>query len=225
MSTEVELTKAFQKVGEKYGYSNVKAEFANFTQLKCQWTRSYRLAEFKVSDYLVDADVKVYEDLADTLFSRIGGSDKPYAESMRECILNPEFAPKHRPTYIKRSRKLTTTGMGTVHNLDDSLDRLAEAGLIDKGKDVQVVWSTDGKTRKVASCSVVMKVIAISQLLDSEDIGQDIVDYAVYTQYLRIVVGAKAFGITNEINTREDERKYPNYREIEGKLDGMCLYI
>ena len=225
MVTQEELSRAFQEVGEKYGYNNVTAEFANFTHLKVRWTRSYKTAEFRVSDYLLDADVKVLEDLANTLYSRIAGSNCQYAESMRDWALNPEFSKNKRPVYLRRSRNLTRTSIGTTRNLQDSLTRLEEAGFIEKDSNVEVVWSTNKNSRRAGGCSVLMRLISISDELDSQDVPDYLVDYAVYCQYLRIIHGARTFGVSDDINTRDDERKYPRYREAENLLDKMCLFI
>ena len=54
MATEV-LEAAFRKVGRGYGYESVSAEFSDFREFKVQWSRSYRYAHFRVSDYLSDA--------------------------------------------------------------------------------------------------------------------------------------------------------------------------
>lgn len=225
MATEAELIKAFQDVGLRYGYETVTAEFVNFTHLKVQWSRSYKWASFRVSDYLIDADYKVLEDLAETLYSRIAGSDSPYAESMRQWALDPQFSKNKRPTYLRRSRNLTRTSIGSSRNLQDSFDRLVEAGLVEKDSNVELVWSTNRKMRKAAASSVLMRLISISEILDSKEVPDYLVDYAVYTQYLRIIRGSEQFGISSEIYTRDEERKYPLYREAEDLLDKMCLYI
>lgn len=70
-----------------------------------------------------------------------------------------------------------------------------------------------------------MRLISISDELDSQDVPDYLVDYAVYCQYLRIIHGARTFGVSDDINTRDDERKYPRYREAENLLDKMCLFI
>ncbi len=73
--------------GEDYGYNNIAAEFAAYKDFKVRWTRSYRWANFQVSDYLSDAPRAVIDGLADTLFSKIaGGDEKPYSNAMRDWV-------------------------------------------------------------------------------------------------------------------------------------------
>ena len=50
-----ELARIFAATGAKHGYDSIKAEFAAFNDFKVRWTRSFKWAEFEVSDYLMDA--------------------------------------------------------------------------------------------------------------------------------------------------------------------------
>ncbi len=227
MSTEVEvLNRAFQDVGRRYGYDNVKADYVPFLDMKVQWQRSFKWAAFRVSDYMKGADGEVLECLANTLFSKITGeNDKQYGEAMRSWVLDPDFSITKRPMYLKRSRTLTKESAGLKRNLADSMTRLAEKGLVDPGANVQTVWSLNNKLRRAASSSVLMRVIAVSDLLDDDKIPDYVVDYAVYCQYLRIIHGAENFGITTEIFTRDYERKFDKYKEAEAELDRLCIYI
>jgi len=52
-----------------------------------------------------------------------------------------------------------------------------------------------------------------------------VIDFAIYSQYLRIIKGAEVFGFTTEVYTREEERKFERYREAERMLDKMSLYL
>ncbi len=49
-----ELARIFAAIGAKHGYDSIKAEFAAFNDFKVKWTRSFKWAEFEVSDYLMD---------------------------------------------------------------------------------------------------------------------------------------------------------------------------
>ena len=52
--TDEILNEIFKKVGNDFGY-DVSAEFAAYRDFKIRWQRSYKWAEFQVSDYLKDA--------------------------------------------------------------------------------------------------------------------------------------------------------------------------
>ena len=67
--TDSELTEVFTEVGSRYGYADVKAKFKALKDFKVQWQRSYKWAEFTVSDYMDRAPYDVLQNLADVLFS------------------------------------------------------------------------------------------------------------------------------------------------------------
>ena len=220
------MTAAFQDVGRKFGYEYVTAEFGTFRDFKVQWSRSYKMIRFRVSDYMEDAPYEAFESLAGTLYARIEGREEvPYKKAMREWVLSPQFAERKRFRYINRSRNITGTAQGYERNLNDSVDRLVEMGLINRSKGVEVSWTVDGSSPRAASCSVLFKLIVVSNQLDDLNIPDFVVDYAVYSQYLRIVKGAEVFGFTTEVYTREEEKRFEKYHEAERMLDKMSLYL
>lgn len=221
------LSRAFAEVGAEHGYDNVTASFSATREFKVQWQRSYKWADFRVSDYLRFAGEAVYLELAEVLFLRITGKDEEaqYREKLRDYVLAPEFAETKRPIYLNRSRNLTKTSAGIGRDLADSVRRLKEMGLWkEEHDDIRLVWSKGVRIRRAASCSVLMKLISVNDLLDDPDIPDMAVDFAVYSQYLRIVKGQEVFG-RGEIFTREEERLFPAYRDAERLLDKLSLFV
>ena len=231
MSTETEtkadeLNRAFQKVGKQHGYESVSAEFAVFKDFKVQWSRSYRYISFKVSDYMEDAPYDAFEALAGTLFAKIERREEvPYKRAMRDWVLSPEFSANKRFKYIHRSRNVTGTPVGYERDLRDSLKRLKEMGLIEGDEGIELSWTSDGNNQRAASCSVLFRLIVVSNQLDDRNVPDFVVDFAVYSQYLKIVKGSEVFGFTTEVYTREEERKFEKYHEAEKMLDRMSLYL
>ena len=74
--TDGHLTEIFSAVGQRYGYEDVKAEFAPLKDFKVRWQRSYNWAIFTISDYLDRAPDAVLEDLAEVLFAKITGENR-----------------------------------------------------------------------------------------------------------------------------------------------------
>lgn len=232
MSTENETTaaedlnRAFQKVGLKYGFESVTAEFAVFKEFKVQWNRAYRFISFRVSDYMEDAPYEAYEALAGTLFAKIEGREEvPYKKAMRDWVLAPEFSASKRYKYVHRARNITGSPAGYERDLRDSLKRLQEMGLIENDAGIELTWTSDGNTPRAASCSVLFRLIVVSNQLDDLNVPDFVVDFAVYSQYLKIVKGAEVFGFTTEVYTREEEKKFEKYRDAEKMLDKMSLYL
>ena len=70
-TAEETMNESFRTIGKKYGYDKVDAEFVAYRDFKVRWTRSYKWADFQVSDYLMDAPSVVYDGLAEALFSNV----------------------------------------------------------------------------------------------------------------------------------------------------------
>ena len=70
-----------------------------------------------------------------------------------------------------------------------------------------------------------MRLIAVSDVLDDAEIPDFVVDYAVYSQYLKIVKGAHVFGFTTEVYTRDEEKRFAKYKEAERMLNKMSLCL
>lgn len=219
-----EVTSVFQEIGKKYGYENVSIEWTAFKQFKVQWQRSYNWIAFRLSDYLKEAPVEVWQDLANTLFGKIAGKDCNYAEPLTSWVLAPEFSQKHRPTFIKRGRYLKEDD-GENKSITASLDRLVTAGLIPADHNIKVVWNNDTKSDMAGTYSVLMRTVMVNGQLDVNDIPDYALDYVIYHQYLHIEEGARVFGTDEMPSTREDEEKFPQYREAEKVLDDFYLVL
>lgn len=223
MSNEL-VTAVFQETGKKYGYENVSIEWTAFKQFKVQWQRSYNWIAFRLSDYMKDAPVEVWEDLADTLYGKIKGKDCNYSAPMTNWVTAPEFSQKHRQTFIKRGRYLTEDD-GENKSLKNSLNRLVEAGLLPADHNIKVVWNNDTKSDMAGTYSVLMRTVMVNGQLDVNDIPDPVLDYVIYHQYLRIAEGTRTFGTDEQPSTREAEKKFPDYELMEKTLDDFYLVL
>lgn len=226
MNSDKMIKESFSIIGREFGYENVDAEFAPFKELKIKWQRSKGKAEFKVSDYLADADRQIMDDIARALFSRISGNKmNGYPESMNAWVTSDEFISANRPMYLRRSKNLSRTAEGDVRNLEDSRRRLIVAGLIPDYPDVLISWTRGPNVRRVGYCSVLMKVIAISSVFDNEAIPEFVMDYVVYHEFLHIMAGFNPFGRKHGPEFKAEERKYPRRDEAEQWLKKLRFYL
>lgn len=223
MTTQELYVEAFREVGKEYGYENVSIEWTAFKQFKVQWQRSYNWIAFRLSDYLKDAPVEIVKDLAKSLFAKIKGEQGNYSQEFADYVLSPQFSQTHRQTFIRRGRYLTDGGEHKT--LTDSIDRLVAGGFIPADHNIKVVWNNDTRSDMAATHSVLMRTVMVSSALDSADTPDHILDYVVYHQYLRIREGTRTFGTDEQPSTREDEKLFPQYREVEKELDNLCLCL
>ena len=225
MVSEEELGAIFTEVGKEYGYDTVTAEYMAFKDFKVRWQRSYRWADFKVSDYLMDAPAGVIRGLCKSLYSRITGSgDESYSEETCAWVTSPDFVKDKQSVYLKRSRNISKTVVGAVKDLSASYDRLIEMGLVNDDPSVYISWS-DSSPRKVGTCSVLMKVITVSRVLDTNEIPDFVLDYCLYHEMCHLLIGFDPTGDRHSEKFIALEAKHPRQADAEEWLNKLCLYL
>jgi len=219
------LKESFGTVGKKYGYDNVEAEFAAWRDFKVKWQRTYRWADFKVSDYLSDAPAEVLSALAETLFRKISGQEATYSEEMKEYVTAPSFVKEKQPMYLRRTKKITRDHIGAFKDLHESFSRLEKMGLVSRDKDIFFTWTKENLFRNVGYCSSLMKVMVISSTFDDDIIPDFVLDFVVYHEYLVMTEGKKNFGREHDYDLDQLERKFPEREEALKWISKMNLYI
>ena len=225
-SADTTLKESFRLVGKQYGYDNVDAEFVAFKEFKVKWQRSCGWADFQVSDYLVDAPREVIEGLARTLMSKIAGSEQiPYSDDMCQWVKSNEFVKLKQPIYVRRSRDLAKTHEGRVRDLDEAFQRLKVLGLVEDDIRMFMTWTKEPNMKKAGRFSVLMRVLVISSVLDTEEIPEFVLDYVLYHEYMQMMQGLRFFGRECDCDPVESESLYPRSKEAEDWLERMCLYL
>jgi len=226
MVSEEALNVIFAEVGNGFGFDKVQAQFMAFKEFKVRWQRSYKWAEFKVSDYLSDAPEEVIRGLCRSIFSRIMGNEEgTYSKEMCDWVTSPGFAESKQSVYIRRSRNIIRSGKGEFKDLAPSYRRLIEAGLVEEDLNLCLSWSKEPTVRKVGNCSVLMKVITISKQLDTELIPDYVLDYCLYHELCHMLIGFDPTGNRHGVEFAVLEAKFPRRVEAEEWLKKMCLYL
>ncbi|MCL2143435.1 MAG: hypothetical protein FWH44_04175 [Methanomassiliicoccaceae archaeon] len=220
------LNEAFRKAGREYGYESVAAGFSEFREFKIKWRRSCGWAEFEVSDYLKDAPQNVMDGLAETIFSKLSRQTrKDYPKDMMEWVTSDRFVKKKQPVYLTRSRSLTGTGKGEHLDLRESYDRLVDMGLTERDNELVITWTKQPSTKRVGHCSVLMKVIIISSVLDTPEIPAFVSDYVLYHELLHMKKGFDPFGQHHGVDFHALERLYPMRDEAEEWMKRLRLFF
>lgn len=218
------LSAAFSEVGKKYGYDNCTAEYTATRDFKVKWQRTYRWADFKVSDYLIDAPYEVLSSLAETLFKKISGQETSYSDEMREYVKSDEFVAKHQPIYIRRTKKITHDAQGEFKSLTDSFDRLKGMGLVEDAPQMYLTWTKENLYRQVGYSSALMQVVVISSSFDDANVPDFVLDFVVYHQFLTMSMGKAHFG-DHDWDVETEERKFPQYADALRFLSRMNLCL
>ena len=92
--------------------------------------------------------------------------------------------------------------------------------------DLVIRWnSIDDRSRKVGRSSVLMRTVVMNPALDSEDVSEDALDYALYSQICHVNLG---FGPTRENDAERYEAMlsgYPDRTRAETELRHVHLCI
>jgi hypothetical protein len=220
--TDEHLTELFSIVGDRYGFSDVGAEFSAFTDFKVRWQRSMSWIRFQVSDYLDRAPDDVLINLADVLFSKLRGDDREYDEAFIRYVTEKEVSRDNRRDFLGRSRNLNDTSVGKYHDLCDCVDRLRDQGLIPDDLECELRWD-DTRGGKASGCSVLQRVVWVSKVLDQKGIPENVLDYSVYAMFCHLMIGFPG--------NRSDEEYarllsyYPARAEAEDWMARNDLYL
>ena len=219
------LTEIFATVGKTFRYDTVNAEFMAFREFKCTWQRSYRWVDFRISDYLEDAPDEVLVSLAQTLFRKILGDEFTTSDKLRAWVTDPEFHTLKQNIYLSRCSGYSRTAVGKHKNLQESYDRLIGAGLVPYDPSIVLSWYDGAYTHKAAGCSVLMRVVGISNLLDADDIPDFVLDYCLYYELCHMLVGYDPDReVGDEIFTGL-ESKFPQKYEAKTWMKRICVYV
>ena len=178
-TVEEKLNMTFQEVGNRFGFENVTATYAAFTDMKVKWIRTMKSIEMRVTDYLAEAPENVLRGIAECIFGKIKGNDNDYPDDVIEWLTSDKILADNQDTYIARNRMIDTDE-GRYKNLEESLDRLTEQGLLEADTSkLKIFWSTDSDWIQSGSASNLMKTVVINKRFDSDEVNDRILDLVV----------------------------------------------
>ena len=206
------LNRAMHNAGVRNGFDEIQAEFSAFRDFKLKWTRSYKWISFEVSDYLKNAPEHVIQSLAETVFARIRGDDgAAYSKEVCDYLNSQEFLDENQEQYLRRFRGISDSTKGGSVDLLDCYMRLTEQGLVEHDPRLVIRWiSSEDRSRKVGRSSVLMRTIVMNPALDSEDVSEETLDYALYSQICHVNLG---FGPSRENDAERYEAMMAGYSE------------
>lgn len=170
------LTDIFKTVGANYKFKNVQAEFEPFTDVKVRWQRTYDWADFKVSDYLMDAPDSILSALAQSLFEKIRGDKGDLSEEFKGYVSSLDFTKAHRDVYLARIDA----------HITDKYDGLMKSIIEREGKKVEGIVVATNEVANRPHCSVLMRTLVLPSFF--EDAPDYVLDF-VLVHYLTIFEG------------------------------------
>lgn len=212
-----ELTDVFISLGREHGYDDVVAEFAPFKEFKSTWRRLGSSVRFQISDYMVGADHGALEDYAASLYERLSRRSRKsiYTPRLTSWLTSRDFLSRNQALYLERSRNLSLDHRGRVYDLQEAYLSLRDQGLVRACPDAVFNWTVRDNRRKVGYCSVLMKVVAISSIMDSEKVPPFVSEYVLYHELLHLQDGLRPGSRCHDRDFHERERLHPRWKESE----------
>ncbi len=223
MEERPDLNGIFSRIGNEFGYSSVFASFVESADLKIKWARTGSMIEFWITDYLSDAPENVLESLARTVFGRMRDDmDSPYGNELIEYLTTEEFLKRYQPIYLSRKTNASATPVGRFKDLRKCVDRLIERDMVKPLPNTYIGWLPAGLGDGASISSPVMRSIFVNSKLDSPDTPDDVLDFCVYMQMVKLEIGfdPKDF---NNMNRRFVQRveSYPDFQELMSCMSVM----
>jgi len=220
-----ELTRLFAAAGRRYGFSDVKADFAAFTDFRIRWTRNFKWAVFEITDYVADAPPEIISAIADVIFAKISGDEARYSRDICEWLTDPGFLKKKQPIYLERFPGFRRDPKGQVYDLASSYERLIAMGLTERDPELIIGWAPAKTSRCIGKSSVLLKTVVMSDILDDEVVTQELFDYCLYTQVAHV-----SMGFNPEISRRGAEydallAKHPDRMAMDSELRRLNVHF
>ena len=222
-TVEEKLNMTFQEVGNRFGFENVTATFAAFTDVKVKWIRTMKSIEMHVTDYLADAPGGVLRGIAECIFGKIKGNDTEYSDEVVEWLTSDKVLEENQDTYISRNRMIDTDE-GMYKNLEESIDRLKENGFLkeDPSK-IKIFWSTDPDWNQAGASSNLMKTVIINKRFDTKEIEDSILDLVVLKYVCYALSNFKDSKDERAEKLEETISSYPGFDSVIDRIEKMGL--
>ena len=219
--TKAELCDIVRPVAHERGYVLDDAVFTRNKEFNLSWLLRDRNITVRISDYVDEAPDEVVRQAAEICFDHISRRKPVYGDVFLSYMRSDEFVLLKRPTYVRRARNLTMSTVGQTRDLVDSVQRLLDTGLLrDSDIDNSVfTWTKTPNYTRMGYCSTMMKVVAVSSILDDERYSDNVVDEVVYHECLHLRQGYRPFDRNpHDAAFRRQMKLFPGLDAAEAEL-------
>ena len=98
-------------------------------------------------------------------------------------------------------------------------------GLVKKDVNPYLTWTRAELQTTCGYCSTLMDTVVISSAFDTRTLPDMVLDYVLYHECLIIRNGWANFGMEDEFDICEEEKKFPDWEEAEGWIRRMGLHF
>lgn len=220
MSQETESEEAI-KTGIMNHFASVSVSFRPRKDFQYSWNQLDGNLSVTVSDYLPGAPYSVLFDFGDYIGRSVLLRRKiPFPESFIDYVSGDDFIDTKRPDFLKRSRNLALSTKGNCYDIEDSLKRLHESGIIREYDlhNAYFSWCKKPTYNKLGVCFTMFRTVGISPVLDNPNVPEYVLDFVVYHECLHLRQGLRWGQRVHDAEFHRWEKEYPYYREAHSFL-------
>lgn len=205
-------------------YSSALVSFRSRKDFHYSWNQLDGNLSATVSDYLCGASNEVLYDFGEFLGKTVFlGYKIPFPKSFTDYVEDSDFINGKRPLFLKRSRNLSKSVNGKYRNIEDSVKRLFDSGLIGEYdiRDAYFSWCIKPTYCRLGSCYTMFKTVGISPVLDNPNVPEYVFDFVVYHECLHLRQGIKWGQRVHDAEFHKWEKEYPYYKEAHDFFPGL----
>ena len=218
------LQKILYRLGSTYGFQELTATYVPALDFKVRWQRAGGRIELLIPDYLEDAPEEILEEFLKELFGKMNGNAGENSQKLKEWLTRPEFSAEKQPVYLSRNTNILRKTKGEYKDLNLSFTRLQSKGLIAEIPGLYLSWVDGDSDQEIGRTSVLMKVVAINNTLDSEYMPDYVLDYCLYSELARLIVGYNP-AINGELERQRLLRKFEQDKEARQWIKDAGLLL
>jgi hypothetical protein len=170
----------------------------------------------RLAEICSDMPMEAHRGLALLLVGKLRNKKIPVRDrrAYSDHIRSPEMQSRAADSRRERGRKVVTTTIGTVYDLDEIFDQINEQYFRGAVPKPTLTWSSQKTFRILGHHDRVHDHITISRSLDSHKVPRFVVEYVVFHEMLHIVhptrvKNGRRYHHTAEF--RRDERNFPQF--------------
>lgn len=226
ISLKMHFAEAFRQVTKRTDPPEIHVAFYPFAGLNHTIRIRKQRVYVRVSDILRDAPQSVYRALAFILVSKLFNKRvmAEHEKLYRQYAYQPQVLRASDLARQKRGRKVLTSSVGRVYNLDKLFARLNRRYFDNQLAKPTLSWSVRRTKRILGHHDYVHGTIVISRSLDHAGLPEYLVEYVLYHEMLhmkhrpRVVNGRRLY---HTAAFRADERRFEYYDEAMDELEKM----
>ncbi len=227
---EIYYEEAFGFYDKKIKTPKIKVEFYPYVNVNSRIKSSNGVIYVRIAELLNNAPLEIQKALAYILVAKLLGKKVPSnaRKVYREFISNEDFQKKAIKHKRKTGRKIITSPIGNVYDLENIFGKLNLIYFQNGIEKPQLSWSQRRTYRRLGHHDPVHDAIIISKSLDERSVPKFVVEYVVYHEMLHIkhpVYQKNGRRCVHTPDFKCDEEKFPYFDDAEKWIDENALKI